>query len=144
MVIETMKRCTSCGEEKPLEDFRRERLGKYGRQARCRECKAAAQRERHAERGGHTEKKRKWEAENRERLKASKARYSARNPGKRDAKRLVWNALRRGDLVRPNSCSECGLACTPQAHHEDYSKPLVVTWLCVDCHKKRHRGARHG
>lgn len=24
------------------------------------------------------------------------------------------------------------------AHHEDYTRPLDVTWLCTPCHKQRH------
>jgi NAD-dependent SIR2 family protein deacetylase len=32
------KRCTKCGEVKPLEEFRRDRSKKQGRYSRCREC----------------------------------------------------------------------------------------------------------
>lgn len=44
---------------------------------------------------------------------------------------------RRGLLVRA-SCADCGSA-DSQMHHEDYSQPLVVTWLCRACHLRRHR-----
>lgn len=54
-------------------------------------------------------------------------------------------ALRSGALVRPQTCSKCEQPPTAnlgrgavQAHHEDYSKPLDVTWLCPRCHTRRH------
>ena len=32
------KRCTKCGEEKPLEMFSKNKKGKYGGSSRCKEC----------------------------------------------------------------------------------------------------------
>jgi hypothetical protein len=49
----------------------------------------------------------------------------------------VQNAIKTGRLAR-QPCKECG-AKKSQAHHEDYSKPLDVEWLCVACHnRKKH------
>jgi hypothetical protein len=51
----------------------------------------------------------------------------------------VYQALKRGKLVRPSSCEWCGGTNRKiQAHHEDYSKPLEVIWLCIPCHSARH------
>lgn len=55
-------------------------------------------------------------------------------PLKAEAYRIVAAALRTGKLKR-RKC-ECGVL--GQAHHEDYSKPLEVTWLCHRCHNARH------
>ena len=44
-------------------------------------------------------------------------------------------AIRSGKLI-PQPCA-CGNP-KSQAHHEDYSKPLDVMWLCASCHQKRH------
>ena len=46
------------------------------------------------------------------------------------------NAIRDGRIVQ-QSCAVCGNAKT-QGHHEDYSKPLDVVWLCVRHHQDRH------
>jgi hypothetical protein len=51
----------------------------------------------------------------------------------------VEKALTRGKLQRPDHCSKCFKECVPEAHHEDYNKPLEVTWLCADCHREEHR-----
>jgi hypothetical protein len=48
---------------------------------------------------------------------------------------LVAAAIQSGNLVR-EPCEVCGN--NAEAHHEDYSKPLDVTWLC-----KKHHAARH-
>jgi ferredoxin len=50
----------------------------------------------------------------------------------------VKKAIEDGILIQPNKCSNCGRLCTPVAHHEDYSKPLEVSWLCRACHKIEH------
>lgn len=46
----------------------------------------------------------------------------------------VRQALCDGVLVRPDKCDRCPTRCKPDAHHEDYSKPLEVEWLCDQCH----------
>ena len=35
------KKCTGCGETKPLEEYYKQKAGKYGRRARCKLCKKA-------------------------------------------------------------------------------------------------------
>jgi hypothetical protein len=70
--------------------------------------------------------------------KAVMDRYFGNNPEKRKAHTITRNAIRDGKLkVKP--CVRCGFAFGIQAHHEDYSKPLDVTWLCTPCHGERHR-----
>ncbi len=56
---------------------------------------------------------------------------------------VVRRAIKRGMLKRPAQCQRCGAqprrnkagVSQIQAHHKDYSKPLEVEWLCVDCHR---------
>lgn len=51
---------------------------------------------------------------------------------------LAHKAMLKGELQRPNTCSDCGyLAFKIYGHHEDYTKPLDVEWLCSECHSQR-------
>jgi hypothetical protein len=53
------------------------------------------------------------------------------------ARMEVRNAIRRGEMRRPDACQDCGRTDLKVcAHHEDYSKPLEVQWLCRPCHSK--------
>lgn len=52
--------------------------------------------------------------------------------------RVYKKALRSGALVPAERCERCGEVAKTGGHHEDYSKPLEVTWLCGPCHGKRH------
>lgn len=63
-------------------------------------------------------------------------RYGERFPQKRLAHNKVHNAIKRGDLIR-KPCSVCGRT-RSHAHHDDYSKPLDVIWLCSTHHRSRH------
>ncbi len=58
------------------------------------------------------------------------------NPEKYRAQTLVNNSLRDGKLVR-QPCVVCGDT-QVHGHHEDYSKPLDVTWLCHLHHMEVH------
>ena len=40
--------------------------------------------------------------------------------------------------LKPKPCESCGDP-KAQKHHDDYSKPLEVRWLCVNCHILLHR-----
>jgi DNA-directed RNA polymerase subunit RPC12/RpoP len=60
------------------------------------------------------------------------ARYRAFNP----ARAQVTSAIRAGRLVR-QPCEVCG-AVKVDAHHDDYSRPLDVRWLCRAHHRQHH------
>jgi len=50
----------------------------------------------------------------------------------------VAKALELGDLIpQPCEYESCNVANTV-AHHENYDKPLDITWLCRPHHRKRH------
>jgi ferredoxin len=49
---------------------------------------------------------------------------------------LINMRVRRGKLARPGVCSKCGRKCRPDAHHDDYTRPAHVAWLCRSCHMR--------
>lgn len=61
------------------------------------------------------------------------------NKIKQKARRLIAYALEVGKIKR-HPCQQCG-ALKTDAHHEDYSKPLEVIWLCRRCHCLWERSA---
>lgn len=73
-----------------------------------------------------------------EKGKAYEARRRIRDREKIRSRKILHNAIRDGKLIRPESCSVSGCDGKDiEGHHEDYSKPLKVTWLCRSCHKLR-------
>jgi len=59
-------------------------------------------------------------------------KWRKNNPERIKAQRVVFGAIRNGTLKK-KSCEICGLPKT-EAHHNDYSKPLEVLWLCRSHH----------
>ncbi len=86
-------------------------------------------------------RERETERKHRERIKYPERQglYRRKHRGKVHAVSAVFYAVRTGNLIRPDMCSECSRKCKPEGHHDDYSKPLEVIWLCTECHGKRHR-----
>lgn len=69
-----------------------------------------------------------------------KRRTEARYPERAKARRMVNDALMSGRMSR-RPCEVCGAA-EAQAHHDDYSKPLEVRWLCRPHHDQHHTKER--
>ena len=61
----------------------------------------------------------------------------ARYREKQSARCKLNYHLKKGSLIKPSNCEECGYSSSRiEGHHEDYSKPLEVRWLCTSCHNK--------
>jgi hypothetical protein len=60
-------------------------------------------------------------------------------------RKMVSRAIKSGKIKKADNCEHCGLEVPRdkphelQAHHEDYSRPLEVEWLCYGCHSLRDR-----
>ncbi len=72
---------------------------------------------------------------------AAKKKWDKKNPQKKSAYTQVWSALRSG-ILKKSPCENCGEK-KVQAHHDDYSNPLDVRWLCVSCHANHHKMHRN-
>jgi len=64
-------------------------------------------------------------------------RHKEKYPEKYLARLLMTKAIRRGDLVK-QPCEVCGSE-EVEGHHDDYSKPLAVRWLCKTHHIEHHK-----
>lgn len=56
---------------------------------------------------------------------------------KSSARAMANVYLRRGKIER-KPCLACGNP-DSEMHHEDYSQPLAVIWLCRPCHLRLHK-----
>lgn len=141
-----MKTCKTCSKSLSDDKF-------YKGHARCKPCYIAvvkSYREANAEKISNYEKKRYLENPDRKsamvrysKTNAGKkakaraiARYISNNPEKRAAHNAVNNAVRDKRLFK-EPCEMCG-ELKVHAHHDDYSKPLEVRWLCVHHHALIH------
>lgn len=128
-----VKRCTKCNEEKPVELF-------YARAARCKECTKSAVRNNYQRNRDYYvayDKRREQESHRKADKAEARKRHRAAHSDKYRARQAVANAIRSGALVK-QPCEQCGSNVMIHAHHDDYSKPLDVRWLCKDCHWRHH------
>lgn len=58
-------------------------------------------------------------------------------PEKTKARDTLNNSIKSGKIEKEN-CRVCSSSKRIHAHHNDYSKPLKVVWLCPIHHKKLH------
>lgn len=140
-----MKHCNTCNADKVESEFCKRSASKDGLSALCRECQREYDKRRlylpH-----RVESRRSYQQTTSGKKASNKAkkRWLTSNPIKRSANVAVGNAVRDGVLNKPSICSECGSCGRIHGHHDDYSKPLDVRWLCSKCHSRWHRDNGEG
>ena len=151
------RKCKSCAERLELGEFYNHPLGKHGKDHICKICR------RRQTKKNRNEKIEQYRAHDRKRgslphrvqlrerlseiyyqdgtFARAKDRWVKRNPEKRKASFLLNRAIRSG-LISRGKCVNCESMERVHGHHDDYSKPLDVVWLCATCHPKHHAKMR--
>jgi len=134
--LPVIKTCFKCLRELPLTEFYKHPMMGDGHLGKCKTCtKDDVMRHR----TNNIEKFRAYDRARGNRQSAEDVkRYRKNNPEKYKAHRAVAYAVRAGTLI-PMSCKVCGQVDGVHAHHEDYSKPLDVQWLCPEHHHAAHK-----
>lgn len=135
------KRCFRCGETQPLSEFYSHPRMKDGHLNKCKECaRKDIKANRTAKRGQYSEydRQRNQRPERRSAKREMYSRARENNPQKIAARSSVRTALEAGRIDR-QPCKFCGDP-KSEAHHEDYSKPLDVVWVCFKCHREKFHG----
>ena len=87
--------------------------------------------------------KKKWAQNNKEKLIEYRKNYfpiyKKRKKLEESARGKLNRAVANGKIVRPDLCSRCDKKGLIHGHHENYSKPYEVIWLCHQCHFTEHR-----
>lgn len=152
--------CCRCKIEKDLEEFHKQKRNPLGHAYSCKKCeheRYVKKKAKDPERWNllsklwHRKKKEEDPDIWKKRYQKSKERIlnyiksnKERDKIKLRARNNVNRWLRLGQITRAEKCSECGSNTKLEAHHEDYSKPREIKWLCVSCHvmadkKRRER-----
>lgn len=122
MFPDVLKQCTRCREVKPTYDFHKKGDSRDKYSHYCAECSREASR------------LRRKRLPNDWRSRSGSVEVVARQ--------MVRNRIHGGTLER-GACEVCGVSKDIQAHHNDYSKPLEVRWLCRKHHVEYHYNLRN-
>jgi len=150
-----MKSCRKCGKKKPLSKFYRHKQMLDGHLNICIECVKARvniYRKENIEQIRAYDRKRSMEPhrvfarksyaktkQGKLAIKRAHENYKKNYPIKQKAHNILCNAVRDKKIIAKNSCEQCGSTRFVQGHHDNYTKPLDVRWLCISCHRHWHK-----
>lgn len=149
----TTKKCSVCGEEKPLEAFSPHPRHWLGRHAQCKACMNVKRRWRYAlEREVLREQGRSLYERHSEDQRLRDKQRRAANKDKQHAHHVLRQAIKTGRLSPASDCLcfVCGKGrwqdpgIVMEYHHVSYDKPLEVFPVCSGCHHRWHLTDRNG
>jgi hypothetical protein len=132
------KECFKCHQNQPLSNFYAHPTTNDGRLGKCKDCTKKDVQEHYQNNRvaiAEYDKQRNQRPERKRARVLSMRKRRLNSPLKHKAYYLVQRAIATGSLV-PQPCIKCGAKA--EAHHEDYSKPLDVMWLCFKHHREHH------
>ena len=133
----TTKKCFKCGIEWPLIYFYKHPQMKDGHLNKCKKCARRYVNKNTVDKAEYYKEYDRKRAKEPERLAfnaANTKRWRKENPIAAKAHSAVNNAIRAKKLIK-KPCCVCG-EIKVHAHHEDYSKPLDVVWVCAYHHRQ--------
>lgn len=131
--------CIKCGLDLTEDFFYKHAEMKNGHLSKCKDCcreYAITHRRENIERIRMYDNNRDKTESRRAKKRMYEKSHRERNVEKSRARNAVSNALRDGKIVKM-PCEVCGNHVVT-AHHEDYSQPLRIKWLCRSCHFHAH------
>ena len=137
-LVVNKKRCTKCHQYKTEAGFYEMAATKDGLRPDCKSCRKAATRKYHQTEQGQASRRRYKQNKNRPVVaRRARQRHRRKYPLATFVYVRVARAIRTGEITRPAHCEQCLM---PHkyiyAHHENYSKPLEIVWLCSPCHRR--------
>lgn len=139
----TGKRCTRCGETKPLDEFHRNRAMRDGLECQCKVCRSELHRrwrEGNPERAREVmqESRRRWVAANPERVREASRRWNAANP------EALRETTRRWREANPERFRETSRAAARRQHAANRKAVLDhYGWSCACCGTTKRLGIDH-
>lgn len=129
-----MKKCFKCKKLKEIVEFYKHPKMGDGHIGKCKECTKTDVRRRYYDPESRLkiiayERERFKNPERKKNISKYRAKMKIKNRHKFKAWYAVSNALRNGKLKKL-PCEICRSKNNLNAHHDDYSKPLQVRWLC--------------
>ncbi len=121
-----MKSCITCKNQKPLSEFYKDSRYKGGHINECKTCIRERSRR-------NSSKPHRKEAM---RL-SSLDRYYRTERVETRARKLLNRVVAAGK-IKKEPCKKCGYT-KVEAHHDDYTKPLEIIWLCRRHHILLHK-----
>ena len=128
--------CKKCSLTKPVSDFYKQQYSRISGLGECADCTKARVK---ANRLVNVEYYRAFDRSRGNRQPPDYFQsYRGNNKAKYAAHTMLNNAVRDGRIDKLKVCEDCGLDGKIHGHHDDYSKPLEVRWLCAACHRQWH------
>ena len=139
-----MKSCIKCGTDKPFAEFYLHEGMTDGHEGACKECRRIYSRKNRqvSEYYKTYKKNRKVPRLEIEGIIRNTKLRRKEIKGYRYAHKIIRLRIKAGKLQR-QPCEMCGSTIRIHAHHDDYSKPLDVMWLCGVHHQARHAFLRY-